>query len=86
MDYLEKLGTERYSSEEVSQEFYKLAANLSITSSSDFSYVQVSGLPETFEESVQLLEHLVQHLARLLGNVFQVALLVETYQHIVEEA
>ncbi len=78
MDYLEKLGTERYSPEEVSQEFYKLATDLAVRSRNDVSYVQVSGLPETFEESVQLLEHLIHNVEadtavyqKMVDNILQ---------------
>ncbi len=61
MDYLEKLGTEKYSPERISREFYELATDFAIYSRDDVSYARIQGLPETFEESIELLEHLVHN-------------------------
>ena len=57
--YLEYLGTDKYSAEELAKEFYKLGINYSVNTGSDRSYVSISGLQENLEKGFELLEHLM---------------------------
>lgn len=77
-DYLEKLGTDQFSPSELEQEFYKLASDFNVFTRSERSYVRVQGLKENFEETVQLLEHLLANAqpdssayAKLVDNIIQ---------------
>ena len=57
--YLEYLGTDKYSAEELAKEFYKLGINYSVNTGSDRSYVSISGLQENLGKGFELLEHLM---------------------------
>ncbi len=59
--YLEFLGTDKYSAEELKKEFYKLGINYSVSAGSDRSYVTISGLQENLEKGLELLEHLMDN-------------------------
>jgi predicted Zn-dependent peptidase len=61
LEYLEYLGTDKYSPEAIKEQFYQLGCNFNVSSSSRFSYVTLSGLQENFEKSVALFEHLLQN-------------------------
>lgn len=61
LSYLQYLGTDKYSAEEITKEFYQLASNFSVRSGTEDSYIQLSGLNENFEKSLQLLEHLIRN-------------------------
>ncbi|MAN27131.1 MULTISPECIES: M16 family metallopeptidase [Mesonia] len=56
--YLDYLGTEKLSPEEVKQEFYKLGINYFVSSGNDKTYVGLSGLKENLPEGLALLEDL----------------------------
>lgn len=56
--YLDYLGTDKYSPEEVKQEFYKLGINYFVNSGTDRTYVGLSGLKENLPEGMKLLNHL----------------------------
>ncbi|MDR6301020.1 M16 family metallopeptidase [Mesonia maritima] len=59
--YLDYLGTEKLSPEEVKQEFYKLGINYFVSSGDDKTYVGLSGLKENLPEGLALLEDLWQN-------------------------
>jgi predicted Zn-dependent peptidase len=59
IDYLKYAGTSKYSSEDISKEFYKLACEFGVSSGEDQTYVYLSGLDENFEAAVKLFEHLL---------------------------
>lgn len=59
VEYLEYLGTDKYSSEEISMEFYKLACNYGVSTAAEQSYVYLSGLSSNFDEALELFEHLL---------------------------
>ncbi len=59
VNLLQYLGTDKYSSEEVSQKFYKLACNFSINTSDDRTTLTVTGLEENFDAAVKLFEELL---------------------------
>ncbi|MUU77171.1 M16 family metallopeptidase [Winogradskyella endarachnes] len=56
--YLDYLGTEKYTPEQLKQEFYKIGVSYNVFSSSDKTYVGISGLKENLDAGLELLEHL----------------------------
>lgn len=61
MDYLQYLGTDKYSAEQISKKFYTLACDFGVNASNEESYVSLNGLQENFEEADALLSHLLQN-------------------------
>lgn len=59
MDYLKFVGTDKYSAEQISMEFYKLAADFSVNVDERNAFIQLNGLQNNFDKSVELLEHLL---------------------------
>jgi predicted Zn-dependent peptidase len=57
--YLQFLGTDKYSSEQISKEFYNIACNFSVSASAENTAITISGLQENFDQAVQLFEHLI---------------------------
>lgn len=56
IDYLEFLGNEKYTAEELKKEFYKLGASYSVSTGTDQVYVHLSGLSENMNKAMQLFE------------------------------
>ena len=61
MDYLNYIGTDKYTAEEISKKFYSLACSYGVSSGGKESYVYLSGLQENFEEALDLFEHLLNN-------------------------
>ncbi|MBR9859551.1 insulinase family protein [bacterium] len=59
VQYLQYLGTEDLSSEDISKEFYKLACDFGVSAGDDQSYVYLSGLSSNFEPALALFEKLL---------------------------
>ncbi len=59
--YLEYLGTDKYSAEELKKEFYKLGIDYSVNTGAERSYVSISGLQENLAPGLELLEHLLDN-------------------------
>ncbi|MCB0728559.1 MAG: insulinase family protein [Ignavibacteriae bacterium] len=59
VDYLDYLGTSKYTSVELQEEFYKLASSYNVSVSEDEVTVSLYGLSENFEKALSLLEHLI---------------------------
>ncbi|MEW7291940.1 M16 family metallopeptidase [Aquimarina sp. 2304DJ70-9] len=59
--YLDYLGTNKYSPEDLKKEFYKLGISYAVNSSSDITQIGVSGLKENLDQGLFLLEHLCQN-------------------------
>ena len=59
VNYLQYIGTDKYSAEELAKEFYKLGISYSVNTGSDRSYVSISGLQENLSKGLELLEHLM---------------------------
>lgn len=59
VQYLQYLGTSKYTPEAFKKEMYKLALQLGVFTDNDRSYIYVSGLEKSFEKGTQLLEHLI---------------------------
>ncbi|KAA1242760.1 pitrilysin family protein [Aquimarina sp. RZ0] len=56
--YLDYLGTDKYTPEQLKQEFYKIGINYYVFASDDKTYVGLSGLKENLDAGMVLLEHL----------------------------
>ncbi|UZO80307.1 insulinase family protein [Aquimarina sp. ERC-38] len=59
--YLNFLGTDTYTPEDLQKEFYKLGVNYSVTASSDRTIIKLSGLEENLDKGLKLLEHLLEN-------------------------
>lgn len=53
------MGTNEYTAEQISTEFYKLACDFGVSTGAEQSYVYLNGLASSFDEAVQLFEHLL---------------------------
>ena len=56
--YLNFLGTDKYSAEEISKQFYNIACNYSMNVGNDVVTINISGLQENFDQAVRLVEEL----------------------------
>lgn len=59
--YLQFLGTDKYTSEQISREFYNIACNFSVTPGNDVTMISISGLQENFDKAVALFEHILKN-------------------------
>ena len=59
-DYLDYLGTDSLSNEELKQQFYKLACRYSVSVGARSISVSLNGLSENMPQALALLEHLMQ--------------------------
>ncbi len=59
INYLPYLGTDKYSADQLKQEFFKLGVDFSVNVSDERAYVTLSGLDESLEAGVQLFEHIL---------------------------
>src|SRR5690606_1705845 len=59
--YLQYLGTDRFSTEEISRQFYNIACNFSVSPGNEYTTVTISGLQENFEAAVKLFEDLIRN-------------------------
>jgi len=57
--YIQFLGTDKVSAEQISKEFYKIASSFSISTGEEYTIVTIEGLQENFDKAVQLYEDLV---------------------------
>jgi predicted Zn-dependent peptidase len=60
-EYLDYLGTDSLTPEQLKQQFYKLACNYNINVGARTIHVTLNGLSENMTEALGLLEHLLQH-------------------------
>jgi predicted Zn-dependent peptidase len=56
---LQYLGTDKYTAEQISKEFFKLACSFDVSAGDEQVYVSLTGLDENFEPAVKLFEHLL---------------------------
>ncbi len=59
IEYIEFIGTSKFSPEDIKKEFYKIGCSYSVFSSNDQVYVSLSGLSENMKAGVELFEHLL---------------------------
>jgi predicted Zn-dependent peptidase len=57
--YLQFLGTDKKSSEDISKEFYKIASSFSVMTGEEYTTVTIEGLQENFQKAVELYENLI---------------------------
>ena len=60
-DYLNYLGTDDMTPEEVQKAFYRMAVNMSVACAGERTYVSLNGLSENMEEAMQLVEKVIAH-------------------------
>ncbi len=61
VEYLEYLGTDKYSASELQQELFKLGVSYSVYAAEERVYVSLSGLEESLEDGVKLFEHILSN-------------------------
>lgn len=59
INYLDYLGTSKYSPENLKKEFYKIGIDYRVNSGTDRTYVYLTGLQKNLPEGIKLFEHLV---------------------------
>ncbi|MBI9033006.1 MAG: insulinase family protein [Bacteroidales bacterium] len=59
VNFLPFLGTDKYSPAELQQEFFKLGISLGVWTSDERSYVFISGLQKSFDQGLELIEHVL---------------------------
>jgi len=59
VNLLQYLGTNKYSAEALSKEFFKLACDFNVFASDEQVYVSLTGLDENYEEATRLFEHVL---------------------------
>ncbi len=59
VNYLPYLGTNKYTAEELSKEFFKLGINMNVSTGDNRSQLSISGLEANFEEGLKLFEHVL---------------------------
>ncbi len=57
VSYLDYLGTDKYSAEDLKKEFYKLGCEYGVMTSDDQVYVSLSGLNKNFDKALELFEN-----------------------------
>lgn len=78
VEYLQYIGTEDLTAEELQKEFYKLGCSFNVFASGDQTYVYLEGLNETMEKSVELFEKLLANpkaddvaLGKMIDGIFK---------------
>lgn len=59
--YIQFLGTDKMSAEEISKAFYKIACSFNISTGEDYTTVSIEGLQENFDQAVKLYEDLIKN-------------------------
>ncbi len=59
LEYLKLAGTDKYSSEEISKQFYQIACNFNVNVGNEETTITLSGLQENFDKAVALFDHLL---------------------------
>lgn len=59
--YLQFLGTDKYSAEDISKKFYELACNFNINTGNEETTITISGLQENFDKAVALFEEVIHN-------------------------
>jgi predicted Zn-dependent peptidase len=59
--YLQFLGTDKMSAEDITKEFYKIACSFTVAPGTEFTTVTIEGLQENFTKAVSLFEQLLKN-------------------------
>ncbi|RXR18380.1 insulinase family protein [Flavobacterium amnicola] len=59
--YIQFLGTDKMTAEEISKAFYKIACSFTITTGEEFTTVNIEGLQENFENAIKLYEEVISN-------------------------
>jgi zinc protease len=59
INYLDYLGTTKYSPEDIKKEFYKIGIDYGVGTSNLRTYVYINGLQENLDKGIALFEHLI---------------------------
>lgn len=59
VDYLQYIGTDKYTPDQISSMFFKYGITFNVNTGSDRTYVSISGLQDNLEYGLELLEHLL---------------------------
>lgn len=59
--YIQFLGTDTMSAEEISKEFYKIACSFNISSGEEYTTVSIEGLQDNFDKAVSLYETIINN-------------------------
>lgn len=59
--YLQFLGTDKYSAEDISKQFYNIACNFTINAGNEETTITISGLQENFDTAIALFEELIKN-------------------------
>jgi zinc protease len=62
VEYLEYLGTEKYTSADLEREMFKLGLSYSVYAAQERVYVSLSGLEESLEEGIKIFEHILNNI------------------------
>lgn len=57
--YLQYLGTDKFSSAAISQQFYNIACSFMVSPGTETTTISITGLQENFDKAVKLFEHLL---------------------------
>ena len=57
--YLQFLGTDKMSAEQISKAFYKIASSFNVSTGEEYTTVTIEGLQENFDQAVKLYEDLI---------------------------
>lgn len=60
--YLQYLGTDKYTPEQLQEEFFKLGLDFNVYSASDVAYVTLAGLDRSLDKGVELFEHILANI------------------------
>lgn len=59
--YIQFLGTDKKTAEDITREFYKIACSFDVSAGPEFTTVSIEGLQENFDKAVDLFENLIQN-------------------------
>ena len=59
--YIQFLGTDKMTAEEISKAFYKIACSFNVSTGEEYTTVSIEGLQENFENAVKLYEEVVNN-------------------------
>ncbi|MFK7113394.1 insulinase family protein [Flavobacterium oreochromis] len=60
--YIQFLGTDKMTAEQISKEFYKIACSFNVSTGEEYTTVTIEGLQENFEKAVKLYEDIINNL------------------------